>query len=85
MKKEINLGQLIVTAIGILITVVTAWITLREDVARIETVNKFQDSRIESMQIEMKSNYNELRNDIRSLHQSVNDVKVLIERKADRK
>lgn len=85
MKKEVTVGQLISVAAGLIVTLVTAWITLRSDVDVLKHNDKMQDAKIESIHIELKSNYSELRQEIRTLQNTVNDIKVLLERKQDRK
>lgn len=85
MKKEVTVGQLISVAAGLIVTLVTAWITLRSDVDVLKHNDKAQDAKIESIHIELKSNYAELRQEIRTLQNTVNDIKILLERKQDRK
>lgn len=85
MKKEVTVGQLISVVVGVITALVSFWLTLRSDVDVLKHNDKVQDAKIESIHIELKSNYAELRQEIRTLQNTVNDIKVLLERKQDRK
>lgn len=85
MKKEITAGQLISVAVGVIMSILAAWISTKERIAVIETENKRLDARIVGVEIEMKAERAELRNEVRHLQNTVNDIKVMLERKQDRK
>lgn len=85
MKKEITVGQLISAAIGIAMAILAGWISLKEDMAGMKRDIKFQEVRVDKMEIENNNNYYELRNEVKSLQATLNEVKILLERKQDRR
>lgn len=85
MKKEITVGQLLSAAIGIAMAIMAGWISLKEDMAGMKRDIKFQEVRVDKMEIENNSNYYELRNEVKSLQATLNEVKILLERKQDRR
>lgn len=85
MKKEITVGQLISAGIGVVLSILAAWISVKEDMASMKRDIKFQEVRVDKMEIENNSNYYELRNEVKSLQATLNEVKILLERKQDRR
>lgn len=85
MKKEITVGQLISAAIGVVLSILAAWISVKEDMAGMKRDIKFQEVRVDKMELENNSNYYELRNEVKSLQATLNEVKILLERKQDRR
>lgn len=85
MKKEITVGQLISAAVGVVLSILAAWISVKEDMAGMKRDIKFQEVRVDKMEIENNSNYHELRNEVKSLQATLNEVKILLERKQDRR
>lgn len=85
MKKEITVGQLISAAIGIAMAILAGWISVKEDMAGMKRDIKFQEVRVDKMEIENNNNYYELRNEVKSLQATLNEVKILLERKQDRR
>lgn len=79
MNRNITIGQALGAIVSILITVITGWISLSGQVAR-------QEERINTLnsnQAELKADIKEIRNDSKETKNTLVDIKVLLERKAD--
>lgn len=85
MKREITLGQLIGTAVTILLTLAAGWISLNNKVITTENEMKNLEIRFVDMQIANDKKIDRLEGKIDQLNGTLNDVKILLERKADRK
>lgn len=85
MKREITLGQLIGTAVTILLTLAAGWISLNNKVVTTENELKNLEIRFVDMQIANDKKIDRLEQKIDALSGTLYDVKVLLERKADRK
>lgn len=84
MKKEISLGQLIGTAVTLLLAVSAGWLSLNNKVITTENNLKGLEIRFVDMQIANDKKIDRLEEKIDRLSGTLNDVKVLLERKADR-
>lgn len=79
MNRTITLGQVLGAFITLIIAGITAWVTIKSEVAR-------QAEQIENLrmnQIELKNDTKEIRSDIKEIKDLSNDIKVALERKAD--
>lgn len=85
MKKEITLGQLLSVSVTIVIALITGWITLSNKVATQERDLKNLEIRFVDMQISIERKFDRLENKIDHTNGILNEVKVLLERKQDRK
>lgn len=84
MKKEITIGQLLSAAFGLLMAILAGWISVKERLATIETVNKNQDIEINKLWIEQRQTAAETKVQIQDLQKTANQILITLERKKDR-
>lgn len=85
MKKEITLGQLLSVAVTVIIALATGWITQNNKVSTLqEQVRQLQNDQY-NMQISTDKKFDKIDNKLDDNSSTLSDIKVLLERKADRR
>jgi hypothetical protein len=85
MKREITLGQLLGVAVTVIMAIAGGWISLSNKVATNESELKNLEIRFMDMQIETNKKYDKLDQKVDEMAGTLNDIKVLLERKQDRR
>lgn len=92
MKREITLGQLLSVGVTILIALITGWVTLNNKVTGNTSDIKNNEIRMMDHVInsdkqvrELKDSQAETNQTVKETNGTVNEIKVLLERKADRR
>lgn len=85
MKREITLGQLLGVAVTVIMAIAGGWISLSNKVATNESELKNLEIRFMDMQIETNKKYDKLDQKVDEMTGTLNDIKVLLERKQDRR
>lgn len=85
MKKEITLGQAITLCVTILITCITGWITMNNKMSRLEAKDLQHDATEFEMKLNVEKKFNKIDDKTDEIQTTLTDIKVLLERKVDRK
>ena len=84
-KREVTLGQLITVATTLVILIITQWVSLNIRVTKIE-VESVERTRYETeYRLEMKSSQAETNATLKTLNESVQEIKVSLQNKQDRR
>lgn len=84
-KREVTLGQLITVATTLVILIITQWVSLNIRVTKIE-VESVERTRYETeYRLEMKSSQAETNATLKALNESVQEIKVSLQNKQDRR
>lgn len=84
-KREVTLGQLITVATTLVILIITQWVSLNIRVTKIE-VESVERTRYETeYRLEMKSSQAETNATLKMLNESVQEIKVSLQNKQDRR
>lgn len=84
-KREVTLGQLITVATSLVILIITQWVSLNIRVTKIE-VESVERTRYETeYRLEMKSSQAETNATLKTLNESVQEIKVSLQNKQDRR
>lgn len=84
-KREVTLGQLITVATSLVILIITQWVSLNIRVTKIE-VESIERTRYETeYRLEMKSSQAETNATLKTLNESVQEIKVSLQNKQDRR
>jgi uncharacterized membrane protein (DUF106 family) len=85
MKREITFGQLISVAVTVILALATGWITQNNKVSTLqEQVRQLQNDQY-NMQISTDKKFDKIDNKLDDNSSTLSDIKVLLERKADRR
>lgn len=85
MKNEFTLGQLLAVGVTIILAIVTGWITMSNKVATVEAENRELRNNLYSLQISVDKKFEKIDSKLDDNNSTLFDIKVLLERKADRK
>lgn len=84
-KREVTLGQLITVATTLVILIITQWVSLNIRVTKME-VESVERTRYETeYRLEMKSSQAETNATLKTLNESVQEIKVSLQNKQDRR
>ena len=84
-KREVTIGQLITVATTLVILIITQWVSLNIRVTKIE-VESVERTRYETeYRLEMKSSQAETNATLKTLNESVQEIKVSLQNKQDRR
>ena len=84
-KREVTLGQLITVATTLVILIITQWVSLNIRVTKLE-VESVERTRYETeYRLEMKSSQAETNATLKMLNESVQEIKVSLQNKQDRR
>ena len=84
-KREVTLGQLITVATTLIILIITQWVSLNIRVTKLE-VESVERTRYETeYRFEMKSSQAETNATLKTLNESVQEIKVSLQNKQDRR
>ena len=84
-KREVTLGQLITVATTLVILIITQWVSLNIRVTKLE-VESVERTRYETeYRLEMKSSQAETNATLKTLNESVQEIKVSLQNKQDRR
>ena len=84
-KREVTLGQLITVATTLVILIITQWVSLNIRVTKLE-VESTERTRYETeYRLEMKSSQAETNATLKTLNESVQEIKVSLQNKEDRR
>ena len=84
-KREVTLGQLITVAITLITLIIAQWVSLNIRVTKIE-VESTERTRYETeYRLEMKSSQAETNATLKTLNESVQEIKVSLQNKQDRR
>ena len=84
-KREVTLGQLITVATTLVILIITQWVSLNIRVTKIE-VESVDRARYETeYRLEMKTSQAETNATLKTLNESVQEIKVSLQNKQDRR
>ena len=84
-KREVTLGQLITVATTLVILIITQWVSLNIRVTKIE-VESVERTRYETeYRLEMKTSQAETNATLKTLNESVQEIKVSLQNKQDRR
>ena len=84
-KREVTLGRLITVATTLVILIITQWVSLNIRVTKIE-VESVERTRYETeYRLEMKSSQAETNATLKMLNESVQEIKVSLQNKQDRR
>lgn len=84
-KREVTLGQLITVATTLVILIITQWVSLNIRVTKLE-VESTERTRYETeYRLEMKSSQAETNATLKMLNESVQEIKVSLQNKQDRR
>lgn len=84
-KREVTLGQLITVATTLVILIITQWVSLNIRVTKLE-VESTERTRYETeYRLEMKSSQAETNATLKTLNESVQEIKVSLQNKQDRR
>ena len=83
-KREVTLGQLITVAITLITLIIAQWVSLNIRVTKLE-VESTERTRYETeYRLEMKSSQAETNATLKTLNESVQEIKVSLQNKQDR-
>ena len=85
MKKEITLGQLIATAVSLLVVLITGWITITNKVTANEQKIVAQEKRIDAFEVRYDRDNLEMKTKQDKILETLNDIRVILENKQDRR
>lgn len=85
MKKEITVGQLIGSAITLLVAIMTAWITISNKVTRVETQQ--EQDRVEQYNIQLNNDkkFDKIDAKMDAISNDTRQILINLQNKADRK
>ena len=84
-KREVTIGQLITVATTLVILIITQWVSLNIRVTKLE-VESTERTRYETeYRLEMKSSQAETNATLKMLNESVQEIKVSLQNKQDRR
>lgn len=84
-KREVTIGQLITVATTLVILIITQWVSLNIRVTKLE-VESTERTRYETeYRLEMKSSQAETNATLKTLNESVQEIKVSLQNKQDRR
>lgn len=84
-KREVTLGQLITVSTTLIILIITQWVSLNIRVTKLE-VESVERTRYETeYRFEMKSSQAETNATLKTLNESVQEIKVSLQNKQDRR
>lgn len=84
-KREVTLGQLITVATTLVILIITQWVSLNIRVTKIE-VESVERTRYETeYRLEMKTSQAETNATLKTLNESVQEIKLSLQNKQDRR
>ena len=84
-KREVTIGQLITVATTLVILIITQWVSLNIRVTKLE-VESVERTRYETeYRLEMKSSQAETNATLKTLNESVQEIKVSLQNKQDRR
>lgn len=84
-KREVTLGQLITVAITLITLIIAQWVSLNIRVTKLE-VESTERTRYETeYRLEMKSSQAETNATLKTLNESVQEIKVSLQNKQDRR
>lgn len=85
MKKEITVGQALTIAVSILVTVISAWVTLTNKVTRIEERNVIQDSEIYSLRLSNDKKFDKIDTKMDAMQEDIKNILYKLGEKENRK
>ena len=84
-KREVTMGQLITVSTTLIILIITQWVSLNIRVTKLE-VESVERTRYETeYRFEMKSSQAETNAALKTLNESVQEIKVSLQNKQDRR
>lgn len=84
-KREVTMGQLITVSTTLIILIITQWVSLNIRVTKLE-VESVERTRYETeYRFEMKSSQAETNATLKTLNESVQEIKVSLQNKQDRR
>lgn len=85
MNKQITIGQLLGSAVSLLMAIVSGWIVLRTEVAELKSTARTYDKRIENVEIKQRAYDQEQREYRDEVLKVLYEIKIELERKENRK
>lgn len=84
-KREVTLGQLITVATTLVILIITQWVSLNIRVTKLEVESTDRTRYETEYRLEMKSSQAETNATLKMLNESVQEIKVSLQNKQDRR
>lgn len=85
MKKEITLGQLLAVAITLLISIVSAWVTINNKVTRLESQQQEYRDQQYTLQVANDKKFDKIDQKMDAISSDTRQILIKLENKADRK
>lgn len=84
-KREVTLGQLITVATTLIILIIAQWVSLNIRVTKLEVESTDRTRYETEYRLEMKSSQAETNATLKTLNESVQEIKVSLQNKQDRR
>ena len=84
-KREVTLGQLITVAITLITLIIAQWVSLNIRVTKLEVESTERTKYETEYRLEMKSSQAETNATLKTLNESVQEIKVSLQNKQDRR
>ena len=84
-KREVTLGQLIIVATTLITLIIAQWVSLNIRVTKLEVESTERTKYETEYRLEMKSSQAETNATLKTLNESVQEIKVSLQNKQDRR
>lgn len=85
MNKPTEIWKLLVSVLGLLSMGIAAWVNISREVQDLKTSRQMDSIKNDERYIEMRDNNREIKSLLQDMNQKLNDQRVLIEQKQNRK